>query len=310
MKKANKKGTTSLVALFLAAAIWGFSFTAQSVGIKYINSFTFNCVRMYLGCAFLLIIIMISDFVIYKKSDKKKSFLDNYKDINILKGSIVCGILVCIASLFQQFGLYWTIVGKSSFVTSLYILFTPLLALFLGKKPTKKNFVCIFIALTGMYFLCINGSSSINKGDVLSFICAIFYAAHILAIDFYVNKVKPLYLSFGQFFVAATISGILALLFDKNPFANLSLGISPLLYSGILSCGIAYTLQIVGQKNAPTILATIIMSTESIFGLIGGFLILGQSITLKEGFGCVLMLIAVIFAQLSDSSKKQEILEA
>lgn len=293
----------SLSALFLASIIWGLAFTAQQVGITRVDSFSFNSSRTLLGSIFLALVITIRNLI--HKTFHSNTYVSNpwYKDKALLKGSIVCGIVLTFATLFQQFGLLYTIVGKSSFITALYILFVPIIGLFTGKKISFNVIIGVILSLIGMYLLCINDISKINLGDILTLICAVFFSIHILCVDYYSPKTKPLSLCCGQLFIVSLISGILAIIFDTNPFGNLNLAVRPLLYSGILSCGFAYTLQIIGQRNSKPTLSAIIMSSESVFGLLGGLIILKQQITLKESIGCLFMFVAILIAQLSPNKK-------
>ncbi len=300
----NTKTRNSLL-LFLTATIWGLAFVAQSVGGRQTGPFTFNGIRTILGGIVLIPYIMFNDRK-YKNNgnneDKDKASLKT-----LITGGILCGIILCIAGNFQQMGLIYTSVGKSGFLTSLYILIVPVIGIFLKKKCPAKIWICILVAIAGLYELCLAGSSSFsfNKGDLMVMVAAIFFSFHILVIDYFTPKVDGVKMSCIQFFVCGIITVILMFVFEKPDPAALATVIVPLLYAGVLSCGVAYTLQIIGQREVEPTVACLIMSLESVISAIGGFLILGQKMTVNETFGCMLIFGAVVAAQIPSFSNNK-----
>lgn len=283
----NLKGNLLLA---LAAFIWGTAFVAQSTGLKHISPFMFNTIRNILGCLVLIPVIIFT-------AKKKKTFKITRE---LITGGILCGIALCFASNFQQFGLLEAEPGKAGFITSLYIIIVPLIQTFGGKKITKNAIVAIVIAIVGMYLLCMSESLSINKGELLVFICSIFFSFHILIIDKYSAKVDGTALACIQFFCCALLSGICALKFETLNFSDVKQAVFPLIYTGVFSSGIAYTLQIIGQKYSSPVLATIVMSLESVFSALAGWIILKDTMSSQEIAGAVLIFTAIICAQIPE----------
>ena len=304
-KQQNQlKGALTLI---VAAFIWGTAFVAQSVGMEFIGPFTFVAARSYIGATFLSIIIFISHILKKKKSQvQEKSEEDKKKTPKtLLIGGAVCGTILCLASSLQQIGLQYTTVGKAGFLTALYIVIVPILGLFFGKKLNIKIILSVIIALVGTYFLSIKDGFSISSGDLLVIICAFLFSAHIIAIDHFSPKADGIKLSCTQFIVCAVIATIVALIFENPQFSAIFLAILPLLYAGVMSSGVAYTLQIMAQRRLNPAVACIIMSVESVFAAGAGWLILGQQLSTREILGCVLVFMAVIIAQIpkKDTSK-------
>ena len=289
--------------LLLCAAIWGFAFTAQQVGMEHLTPMAFNWVRFWMGSLVLIPAIL---FMNRGGRRQKTSAAPWYRDRSKIRGVILCGVILGVATNIQQFGLLYTTVGKSSFLTALYILFVPILGIFLHKKAGLSIWISTGIALAGMYLLCMTDSFSLQKGDVLTLICALCFSFHILAIDKYVSEIEPLLLSCLQFFIAGTLSGIGALMFETISWQAFLDAWLPVCYAGVFSCGAGYTLQVIGQQQTPPALASIILSMESVFGVIGGWLILGQSLSPREIFGCLLMLAAILLAQSSEFKRVPE----
>ena len=206
-----------------------------------------------------------------------------------------------IAGNLQQIGIQYTTAGKAGFITAIYILIVPILGLFMKKKVSNKLWGCVALALIGLYLLSVtDGFSAINKGDIYVFLCAIAFAFHIIAVDYFVDKVDGVRLSSMQFFICGILSGILMLLFETPNIHDVLSAALPILYAGILSCGVAYTLQIIGQKYTNPTMASMIMSLESVFAVLGGMLMLHEIPTAREAFGCILMFIAIIIPQLPE----------
>lgn len=288
--------------LFLTAAIWGFAFVAQRVGSKYVGVFTFNGIRFAIGSLSLL------PLIIYL-GKRKKSDVSNKSNIEVVtKKIIVSGILLgtilFAGSTFQQIGLIYTTASKSSFITGFYMIFVPVIGMALGHKAGKKLWIGVGLAVIGLYLLSINENFSIGYGDLLELICSIFFALHILAIDYFCNKVDSLKLSCIQFATCSSLSLISAIVFDKITISAILNALIPILYGGILSSGVAYTLQVVAQKHAKPSHAAIILSMESVFGAIGGALILGEIMSAKGYIGCILIFVGILVPQLRFSKKQ------
>ncbi len=293
----KKTAIGSSLLLFLAACIWGVAFVAQSVGMDYMGPFTFNGARFLIGGTVLLP-------VVYGRVQKKKNTPRRIVPAVTLKGGICCGLAICAASLFQQIGIMDTTVGKAGFITTLYIVIVPVLGLFLHKKVAGKVWAGAFVAAAGMYLLCMNESFSVGRGDALVFICAILFSVHILVIDYFSPKADGVALSCIQFYTAGLICAVAAFFIEKPAMGQILAGAAPILYAGVMSCGIAYTLQIIGQKNLEPAVASLILSMESVVSVLAGWVILGQELSEKELFGCALVFAAVILVQLPERRKK------
>ena len=294
-----KKQAISVAELLLTAFIWGVAFVAQSVGMDYIGPFTFNCVRCIIGGLVLIPLIM----VLKKKEPHQKSEEEiKAYNTNSIIGGICCGICLCAASCFQQFGIMYTTVGKAGFITALYIIIVPILGIFIGKKVAPIVWVSSVIAVIGFYLLSISGQVNINKGDILVLICAVLFSFHILVIDHFSPKGDGVTISCIQFLTSGVICGVLMFLFENPQITDILAAYLPILYAGVMSCGVAYTLQIVGQKNMDPTVASLILSLESVFSALAGWLILGQSLSMKELIGCGLVFAAVLLAQMPQKS--------
>lgn len=284
--------------LMLAAFIWGTAFVAQSKGLEQIGNFTFLCLR---SCLAVVVLTPVSFFVFNKnrkligegEHGENKTFMSK----RLILGGILCGASVCAASATQQYGIMLSGVGKSGFLTTLYILMVPLIGLVFRRKVKPVLWVCIAIATCGMYFLCVTEAGSINIGDVFLITCAFLFAVQIMIVDHFVKTVDGVRLSLVQFFVAAVISAVCMFLFeDVDPIAIGDAWFS-IFYAGVLSSGIAFTLQIVAQKNLNPTVASLIMSLESVFAALAGA-VFGERLSVNEIFGCVLVFAAIILAQL------------
>lgn len=288
--------------LLLTAAIWGVAFVAQSVGMDYVGAFTFNAVRCLIGAVVLLPVIWVMDRqkpkVTLNETEKKASRK------TLLLGGLSCGILLCLASNFQQFGIKYTTVGKAGFITACYIVIVPILGLFLKKKCSPYIWAAVVMAVLGLYLLCITDGFSIGKGDFLVLICALLFSLHILVIDHFSPKVDGVKMSCIQFLVAGVLSGIPALILEHPQMSSILAAWQPVLYAGVMSCGVAYTLQIVGQKDMNPTVASLILSLESCISVLAGWVILGQSLTPREILGCVIMFAAIVLAQLPQKNKE------
>ena len=295
----NKNLRGALI-LLLAAIIWGFAFVAQSVGMENVGAFTFQASRMLLASLVLLPTALIFSRAREKSTGKKEPFLDK----KTLLAGMACGFFLFGAASLQQIGIAYTTVGHASFLTALYLLIVPLLGLFMGKKVGARIWLCIALALAGLYLLCMTGEGfSMSLGDVLATLCAFVFALHIITVDKFASGLDGVKISFVQMTFAGLISLICAFIFEEPRIADIAAAWLPIAYAGVLSCGVAYTLQIVGQKYAEPTVASIVMSLESVFGALGGALILLQLPSLPELAGCVLMFAATVISQLPEKKK-------
>ncbi len=289
--------------LLLTAFIWGVAFVAQSVGGDAVGCFTFNGVRSLIGAAVLLPVIYFLDAQKKKELGEEKFLEQKGDNKTLILGGISCGIMLCIASNFQQIGISFTTVGKAGFITAMYILIVPILGLFMKKKVGPKVWLGVILATIGLYMLCMTSERFfLSKGDFLVLICAGFFSLHILIIDYFSPKVDGVRMSCIQFFVCGVISTVIAFVLENPSLSSILAGWLPILYAGVLSCGVAYTLQIVGQKNMDPTVASLILSLESVFSVLAGWVILNQTLSMRELFGCVLMFLAIILAQLPDKT--------
>ncbi|HSW54588.1 MAG TPA: DMT family transporter [Ignavibacteriaceae bacterium] len=279
--------------LLLTAVIWGFAFVAQRAGMEYLGPFTFNTARFTLGSLSLIPLLLINQ----KRKFEKEKFLP-LNDKNLLYGGLAAGTVLFLGATFQQGGLVYTDAGKAGFITGFYIILVPILGLFIKQKTSFFTWLGAIVAIVGLYFLGVNESFDINLGDVLVLVGAFFWAIQILVIGFYSKKSDPFKLAFSQFVVCAVLSFIAALISETIILQNILLAYLPILYAGLFSVGIAFTIQVVAQRDAHPANAAIIMSLEAVFAVIGGWMILNESIPLRGLFGCVMMLIGMIISQL------------
>lgn len=288
--------------LLLTAIIWGFAFVAQSVGMDYVGPFTFNCIRFFIGGLVLIpCIAALKKWNGQEENRNKKELITKTEWI----GGCFCGIALAVASCLQQIGIMHTTVGKAGFITACYILLVPILGLFFHKKCSFLVWIGVVLAVIGLYFLCINENLTIGRGDIFVFLCAIVFSIHILVIDHFSPKVDGVKMSCIQFFVSGGICLVPMILLEQPHLMQLLAAWKPILYAGVLSCGVAYTLQIIGQKDMNPTVASLILSLESVMSVLAGILILRQMPTVREAVGCVLMFIAILLAQLPDPKKKE-----
>ncbi|RGD94769.1 DMT family transporter [Clostridiales bacterium AM23-16LB] len=285
------------ILLVLTALIWGCAFVAQSVGMDYVGPFTFNMARFLIGAIVLLPVIWFMD------RQRKTGAEKGAGQKTLIIGGICCGIALAVASTLQQWGILFTTVGKAGFITAMYIVIVPLLGIFIGKKVRPLIIGCVAIAVVGFYFLCMTESLRLGLGDFLVLLCAIAFSIHILVIDHFSPKVDGVKMSAIQFLTAAIISAVPTLLWEQPVFTEILQAWQPVLYAGVMSCGVAYTLQIIAQKNADPTVASLLLSLESVFSVLAGWVLLGQGLSLKELFGCVLIFCAIILAQLPEKKK-------
>lgn len=284
--------------LFLAAFIWGTAFVAQSVGMDYMGPFSFNGARFLMGSVVLIPLIAV------RRKSRKIVNKENTDYKNMLVGGFCCGLALCAGALFQQIGIMYTTVGKAGFITALYIIIVPIMGIFLKKKAGARVWIGAAVAAVGMYLLCMSEHFALSKGDTYVFLCAVLFSVHILVIDYFSPKVDGVELSCMQFLTAGVICSVLAFLIEKPEIGDFTAGIIPLAYAGIMSSGVAYTLQVIGQKNTDPAVASLILSMESVVSVLAGWVLLKQKLSPRELFGCVLVFGAVILVQLPDKGKK------
>lgn len=291
--------------LALTAFIWGSAFVAQSVGMDYLGPFTFNLIRSLMGGIVLIPVIFAMRRIGRKRTGQEQtghtgSGTDGTAAENrsLLIGGICCGVALAVGSSLQQIGLMYTSAGKAGFITALYILIVPVMSLALGKRAGIKVWIGVALAVVGMYFLCITDGFSIAKGDACVLLCAIAFSVHILVIDYFAPKVDGVSLSCIQFFVCGILCAVPMLVSEQPQAGQILDAWLPLTYAGVLSCGVAYTLQVVAQKNTDPTVASLLLSLESVFSVITGWIVLGEHLSRREMFGCALVFTAVILAQL------------
>ena len=273
---------------------------AQSAGMDYVEPFTFNAVRCILGG-----IVLIPCIGILSLHKKQKSDLSENKN-TIFIGGIICGILLFTASSLQQFGIQYkyTTAGKAGFITALYIIIVPFLSIFLHKKAGMKVWISVVIALCGLYLLCMKENLRLSQGDILLLLCSLTFSFHIMVIDYFAPKVDGVKMSCIQFFVCGILSAIGMFIFENPNIGQILSGWLPILYGGIMSCGVAYTLQIVGQEGMNPTVASLILSMESVISVLAGWVLLHETLSRRELMGCVFMFVAIILAQLPEKGKR------
>ncbi len=311
VRKTTPKG---IFMLLLTALIWGSSFVAQSLGMEKIEAFTFNGIRTLIGALFLLPLVILR-----RNAKKKRLIMSGLSPENVkakmktskrqIKYSIVISLVFFLACNFQQFAFYYSTAGKIAFITALYMFFVPLFGSFLGKKVRILTWISIIIGFVGLFLLCINPEdmTDINLGDILATICAIFYSFHILIIermsDMTEKEHEPIdgvEISFTQFLISGTLTIILMFIFENPDIHNIIAAGKPILYAGIMSCGVAYTLQIVGQKYTEATVASLLMCMESVFAVITAAIVINEKMTFQEILGCVIMFAAIILSQIAE----------
>lgn len=281
------------LALFLTALIWGLGFVAQKAGMEFIGPFTFNAVRSFLGALSLVPLIL---WFKYSKPDTRSDKRKYCQRVSLAKAGISCGVMLFIAMSIQQYCMQYVDAGKAGFITALYIIFVPVLSLFNGAKIAKRVIFSIFISVIGLYLLCYKPNSGLNIYDMLLLISSLFYGVHIIVVNNFSGRVNPVKASAVQFLTAGILSVIPMLIYETPIISQLIDCAVPLFYAGIMACGVAYTLQMYGQKHTFPILASLILCLESVFAVIGGVLILGETMIAREILGCAFMITAVIIA--------------
>ena len=303
----NKRIQANLM-LLGTAFLWGFSFVAQRQGMQHIGPFTFNAIRFALAALSLLVLLMVM-----RSKKTKNDTSENEHPINKhdqLTGGILCGLALFTASSLQQIGILTTPAGKSGFITALYIVIVPLLGLFFGKKVHLLTWIGVVMAIWGLYMLTMGSGFSIHRGDLLTVGGALFYAIQILCVDHFSPKTDGVALSFLQFVVCSVLSTPFAIIFETFSWHDVIACCLPILYSGIVGCGIAFTLQILAQKHTSPTIASLLMCLESVFAALSGALILGEKLSQRELLGCIIIFVAILIAQFPDNAAKKDIEKA
>ena len=282
------------IALLLTSMIWGLSFVAQRAGMEYIGPFTFNALRSFLGGLSLLPLIWLYKFLTL---DTRTSLERQLQHQNLAIGGIVCGVALFTAMSIQQFCMQYVPAGKAGFISALYLIFVPLISLFFNNKINPKIFVSVVVAVLGLFLLCFKSDASFNVYDLVLLSSAFFYGVHIIIVGYFSQRINAAKLCCTQFFVVGLLS--LPLVFClETPALNLILSCKiPLFFAGVITCGVAYTLQIFGQKNTNPVAASLILSLESVFAVAGGMLFLNEIMTVRELIGCVFMIFAVLLSE-------------
>lgn len=282
------KKDRAIIFLFLASFLWGMAFIFQSMASGVIGPIYFTAIRMLLGFVSLTPFVI----VVFRKHKGDKHYFKT-----AFTGGAVCGFLTAIPCILQQIGLLYTTAGKAGFITSLYIVIVPIFSMFLGKKVSIRVWIFIDLAAVGAALLCGNASGAINKGDLLVLCCAFLFAIQIMFIDYFTKKLEGIELSALQFLFGGLFSLVIAMCTETLSFVQVKDSIIPILYTGIVSCAVAYSLQIIGQKYVSPAKATLPLSLENAWSAVGGAVILHQFMTTRELIGCIIMFISVIMAQ-------------
>jgi len=280
------------VIFLVAAAIWGFAFVAQRIGMRHIGPFTFIAVRFFFGSVFLLFLIFL---IKHSTRIDKRTVQGNRSSFFLECGA--AGVFLFLGASFQQYGLIYTTAGKAGFITGLYVIIVPILGLLWGQKTGIGTWGGAVLAITGLYFLSIKGRLEASLGDILVFGGAFFWAGHVLIINRISKRFEALKVALFQYIVCGSLSLIMAIAMETLDFEQLRQALIPLLYAGIMSTGIAFTLQVVGQRYAHPTHASILMSMEAVFAVVGGWLILGETMSVQNLAGCALMLAGMILSQ-------------
>lgn len=305
----TKRKILSNIALIVAAIVWGVAFVSQEQAAKHIGTFTVTALRSIVASVALVPLILITS-----KINSRPVFEKTKADRKLLvKAGVMCGVLLCVASNIQQFGISVypqdvNISARSGFITALYVVLVPLCGLFFRKKVGLNVWLSVVVATVGLYLLCgTQGLSGIYWGDIIVLLCALSFSLQILCVDHFIDKVDPVKLATIQFFTCGMLSLVFMLIVEKPSVESIMLAIKPILYLGLVSSGVGYTLQIIGQKYSdnPTV-ASILMSLESVFAALGGYLILHKSLSGVEIVGCVVMFAAIVLAQLDFKKKNKD----
>ena len=303
MRKSNLRGS---IILLVTAFIWGVAFVSQVEGMNHVEPFTFNAIRMLIGGIVLLPAIWLFD------RRRAASGGTAYRwDRQTVTSGIICGVLLFAASTLQQFGLAVcgddeAAAGRAGFITALYVIIVPIIGLILRRRPEPIVWVAAVIAVVGMYLLCMSGGVSLTLSDLLLLLCAVGFSLHITVLDRVAPSVDGVRLSCVQFFTTGVLSSVCMLIFETPTVSGITAAWLPILYAGVLSSGVAYTLQVIGQRDTDPTVASIVMSLESVFAALAGWALLGERMSAREIIGCALMFAAIVIAQLPSQKKKSK----
>ena len=298
--KKGQLGSEGL--LLLSAVIWGFSFVAQRVGMRYVGPFTFNAVRFALGS---IVLIPFAVAALRRRSSQKTDD-GTWKRIALLGGA-VAGTVIFIGVSFQQTGIQYTTAGKAGFITGLYVVLVPVLGLAIGRRTSSGTWIGVLLAAVGLYLLSFTGAFSISKGDLIVLGGTLFWAVHVLLISVLIHRTDAVLLAMIQFAACALLSFAAALIFEKIEIAGIISATVPILYGGLMSVGVAYTLQVIAQRRTPPAHAAIILSLETVFAALGGWIVLGEMIPARGLTGCALMLLGIIVSQVGTVRARESV---
>lgn len=295
------KKMKSNILLLLTAFIWGSAFVAQKSGMDYIEPFTYNGIRTFIGGLVLIPVIIFFAKKNNKQTGANEKVFDFQRDRIAIIGGICCGLALFVASSLQQFGVSYTTAGKAGFITTLYVVFVPIISLLLRKKVRPIMWICVALGAVGLYLLCMTDASfRLQFGDMLVLLCAVAFAVHIMVIDHFSPKADGVKISCVQFLVSGALGIICMFIFETPDMGNILACWLPILYAGVLSCGVAYTLQVVAQADADPTAASLILCLESVFAVISGAILLHESMSPRELLGCAVIFAAVIISNLPE----------
>ncbi|MDO4355106.1 MAG: DMT family transporter [Clostridia bacterium] len=297
MRSQKMLGT---VMLLITALLWGCAFTAQSVGMNYVGPFTMQGVRLLIGSA------VLTPFIALRGARARRGGVAETAEQRrlTLKAGLCCGVVLAVAVNTQQAGIQYTTVGKAAFVSAMYILLVPLFGLLLGRRTRPRMWFCVALGVFGMYLLCMSGGGfMLMKGDLLEFLGSMAFAVHIMTVDHFSDRVDGVKLSCLQFLTAGAITSVLMIALEHPSWQSVAAGWAPILYMGVMSCGVAYTFQVLGQKYVSPTAASLLMSMESVFSLLCGMVVLHEIPTVREALGCAVMLAAILLCQLPERKK-------
>ena len=285
--------------LVLAAFIWGSAFVAQAVGATYVGPFTFLALRSLIGFSALFLFVMVRHTLAqaYLRAQNMEGVLPQLNPKTLILGGLCCGTMLFLASLTQQIGIGYTTAGKAGFITTMYVVIVPILMTFMGRPPGKKILLCVVLEVIGLYLLSIAGDFKLGFGDAMILVCAFLFALQIMCINYFVQRIDGVLLSCAQFLTVTVYAFVGMWLFETPQISDISKAFPSILYAGLLSSGIAYTLQIIGQKGLNPSVASLLMCLESVFSALSGFVILHETLTARELMGCALMFTAVVLSQ-------------
>ena len=301
MQNIRSKEIVSTLLLLLTAMIWGVAFVAQSVGADNVGAFTFLASRSWLaGIALLPLIAVMKRKTVSSEAGPGDRRI-------LITGGLLCGFFLFIASAAQQIGIATTTTAKAGFLTALYVIIVPILSIVIRKRVPARVWISAIIAVAGLYLLCMKGRFSLEAGDAMELLCAFLFACHIMTIDHFSPRVDGITMSCIQFFACAVFSTVFALLIEHPHWAQIRSALLPILYAGIFSSGVGYTLQILSQKNLHPTVASITMSLESVFSAVFGWILLHEALNGREILGCLLMFSAIILAQLPSKGQNNNL---